>query len=95
MANRPWWRRSADIRCDAFSLRRVLVAMLPDHTPYMGPRINRNDKMQRLLHEECESCGAKGPVEGHHLRPLADLTTHGRHPPPWVRLMAARRRKTR
>jgi group II intron reverse transcriptase/maturase len=67
---------------------------LTDRLPYAGPRVTRNERVQRLLHEHCEQCGARGPLEGHHIRKLADLKRHGRTPPKWVELMAARRRKT-
>ena len=51
--------------------------------------------MQRLLAQRCELCGAEGRCQVHHVRKLADLNRPGRgEKPPWVKLMAARRRKT-
>jgi hypothetical protein len=51
--------------------------------------------IQRLLADECELCGSTDKVEVHHIRKLADLKVKGRkEKPAWVRLMAARRRKT-
>lgn len=70
------------------------LAALTDRLPYTGPRLTRNERVQRLLHEECEQCGARGPVEGHHIHKLADLKRFGRTPPKWVEPMVARRRKT-
>ncbi len=54
------------------------MATLLDVRPYTGPRITRNERIKRLLHEECELCGEKGPVEGHHIRKLADLKRYGK-----------------
>ena len=81
-------------RFGGMSIKHQPMATLSDVKPYTGPRITRNERIQRLLHEECELCGERGPVEGHHIRKLADLKRHGKNPPPWVLLMAARRRKT-
>ena len=54
----------------------------------------RSEVRERLLAQECELCGRKDHIEVHHIRKLADLE-HGGRPdkPPWVRVMAARRRK--
>ncbi|MBX9580457.1 MAG: hypothetical protein K2X87_09125, partial [Gemmataceae bacterium] len=55
----------------------------------------RSEVVQRLLAEECELCGAKGPVVMHHIRKLADLDKPGRRPKAeWQRIMYARKRKT-
>jgi len=55
----------------------------------------RSEVVQRLLAQVCELCGAMAKREGHHIRKLADLSRPGqREKPPWVRRMAARRRKT-
>lgn len=81
-------------RFGGFPVVRQEVPILRDRIPYQGPRIHRNERIQRLLHEECELCGKAGSVEGHHIRKLADLKRHGNHPPAWVQLMAMRRRKT-
>jgi group II intron reverse transcriptase/maturase len=50
---------------------------------------------QRLLADECELCGSRYRVEVHHIRALNDLRRKGwAEPPEWVKVMAARRRKT-
>jgi group II intron reverse transcriptase/maturase len=53
---------------------------------------------QRLLADACEYCGATGPgeeIEVHHIRALKDLNRKdGREKPEWVKMMAARQRKT-
>jgi hypothetical protein len=55
----------------------------------------RSEVVQRLLAEKCELCGASGACQVHHVRKLADLDRPGQgEKPPWVRKMAARRRKT-
>ena len=55
----------------------------------------RSEVVQRLLAKQCELCGAKGNCQVHHVRKLADLNRPGRgEKPPWVKRMAARRRKT-
>jgi hypothetical protein len=55
----------------------------------------RTELVKRLLAEECEACGAQERVEVHHVRKLADLQQQGRRERPlWVKVMAARKRKT-
>jgi hypothetical protein len=53
---------------------------------------------KRLLADQCEYCGASGPTEKiqvHHIRALKDLTSKtGREKLGWMKVMAARRRKT-
>jgi group II intron reverse transcriptase/maturase len=56
---------------------------------------HRSEVVQRLLAQECELCGSTDQCEVHHIRKLADLDRNDRKPkPPWVKRMAARRRKT-
>ena len=56
---------------------------------------HRSEVVQRLLAQECELCGSTDQCEVHHIRKLADLDSNDRKPkPPWVKRMAARRRKT-
>ena len=56
---------------------------------------HRSEVVQRLIAGKCELCGAKGPVQMHHIRKLADLDRPGRRPKAeWQKIMAARRRKT-
>ncbi len=62
-------------------------------------RWNRRSELEkRLLAQVCEQCGATfliDHIEVHHIRALKDLTKYeGRQKPLWVKIMAARRRKT-
>jgi len=51
--------------------------------------------LQRLLANECEICKSTQNMEVHHIRKLADLQAKGRREQPaWMKLMAARQRKT-
>jgi group II intron reverse transcriptase/maturase len=60
----------------------------------------RSDLLERLLADKCELCGASASnasvsIEVHHIRRLKDLHREGRNEKPlWVRIMAARQRKT-
>src|SRR5947209_10736789 len=62
------------------------------------PWNNRTEPEKRLLAQSCEVCGATymtDKLEFHHIRALKDLKKYdGREKPEWVKLMAARRRKT-
>jgi len=50
---------------------------------------------QRLLAGTCELCGSHDEIQVHHVRALKDLRQKGRAKrPEWVKIMAARRRKT-
>src|SRR5260221_11381840 len=59
---------------------------------------NRSELEKRLLAQVCEQCGATRAtetIEVHHIRALKDLNKYtGREKPPWVQLMASRKRKT-
>lgn len=59
---------------------------------------DRSELERRLLAQICEQCGATRlteVIEVHHIRALKDLNTYeGREKPSWVKIMAARRRKT-
>ncbi len=56
---------------------------------------NTTELVQRLLADECELCGSRDDVQVHHIRALKDLKRKGRSEKPlWVKVMAARRRKT-
>jgi group II intron reverse transcriptase/maturase len=64
-----------------------------------GPQWNRRSELEkRLLAQTCEICGATRmttQIEVHHNRALKDLQNYdGREKPLWVKVMAARRRKT-
>jgi group II intron reverse transcriptase/maturase len=71
-------------------------ADIEDQPPYQWNR--RTELEQRLLAQVCEQCGATSlidRIEVHHVRALKDLKHYtGREQPLWVRIMAARRRKT-
>jgi hypothetical protein len=59
---------------------------------------DRSELERRLLAQICEHCGATRlteTLEVHHIRALKDLNRYeGREKPSWVKIMAARRRKT-
>lgn len=75
-------------------LRRQKAAILKDESPTTA-RIGRSELLQRLLAQSCELCGSTDNIEVHHIRKLADLNKRGRPEKPlWVRVMAARQRKT-
>jgi len=55
----------------------------------------RTELEQRLVADVCELCGSDDAIEVHHVRALKDLRRRGRAiKPEWVRVMAARHRKT-
>jgi hypothetical protein len=69
------------------------MAVLIDRQPV--PATRRKELIGRLLAGRCEICGHAGKVDVHQVRKLADLGKPGQpHRPPWVALMAKRRRKT-
>ncbi len=77
-----------------FPLKRRKDAVLVDQQP---PRAYSKgaDLLKRLQADACELCGSTRQVEVHHIHKLADLKRPGRKEvPEWMRLMAARRRKT-
>ncbi len=81
-------------RFGGIPLRRQKKAAIVDQSPELI-REGRSELLQRLLANECELCGSPVNCQVHHIRRLADLKTKGRRErPPWVELMAARRRKT-
>lgn len=77
----------------SISLARREKAILNDFpTTFWNPR---TELIQRLLAQKCELCGSQEGVEVHHVRHLRDLQQKGRkEKPSWVKVMAARRRKT-
>ena len=73
-----------------------IQAKLEDRSP---PHWNpRSELEKRLLAQICEQCGATAltdSIEVHHIRALKDLDKYtGHEKPGWVKIMAARRRKT-
>jgi group II intron reverse transcriptase/maturase len=80
-------------RFGGIPLMRMRTAVLTDRQPALTSR--HNELIHRLLAGTCEICGARIGLQVHHLRKLADLNRPGRADrPPWVELMARRRRKT-
>jgi len=77
-----------------FSIRRRKDAILVDQRP-PGAYTKGTELLKRLQADACELCGSTFQVEVHHLHKLADLGRQQRREvPAWLRLMAARRRKT-
>jgi group II intron reverse transcriptase/maturase len=83
-------------RWGAISLQWDSKAPIKDHWMFLGP--GRSELEKRLLADTCEYCGATGDaerIEVHHIRALKDLKMYnGREKPAWVKIMAARKRKT-
>jgi hypothetical protein len=73
-----------------------MKATLDDQPPHIWH--DRSELEQRLLAQVCEHCGTTHmtePIEVHHIRALKDLNAYeGRDKPRWVKIMAARHRKT-
>ena len=76
-------------------LRRQKWAVLVDRKPLMHRKPEGTELLQRLLADKCELCGSTQSVEVHHIRHLKDLNIKGqRAKPDWMKMMAARKRKT-
>lgn len=87
-------RKPLVTRFGGIPLRRKRTAVLTDQQPVTAST-RRNELIQRLLAGRCELCEGTEGLEVHHIRKLADLDKPGRREkPPWVKLMAKRRRKT-
>ena len=87
-------RKPLVARFGGIPLRRVRTAALTDQRPVMASA-KRNELIHRLLAGRCELCEGTEGLEVHHVRKLADLNKPGRREkPPWIELMARRRRKT-
>ncbi len=80
-------------RFGGIPLQRQTRTILVDQVP-IYERTGRNELVKRLLADKCEMCGSQEHVQVHHIRKLADLEKGGRERPRWVKIMAARRRKT-
>jgi PHP family Zn ribbon phosphoesterase len=66
---------------------------MTDLKPVMAT-VKRNELIHRLLAQRCELCEGRTGLQDH-IRKLADLNKPGRpERPPWVHLMAMRKRKT-
>lgn len=82
-------------RFGGLPLHRQPRAVLTDLLVTNKRKPARSELLRRLLANACECCGSTDQVEVHHIRKLADLNRPGQAAKPWwVRLMAARRRKT-
>lgn len=78
------------------SLRWDILASVQDQA--LNVRYHQSELEHRLLAQQCEQCGATSQtcrMEVHHIRALKDLEKYpGREKPLWVKIMAARQRKT-
>ncbi len=75
------------------SLKWQKYAVLNDNPQLIWNK--RAELVQRLLAQTCELCGLRVRADVHHIRALKDLEKPGRaERPKWVKIMAARRRKT-
>jgi hypothetical protein len=83
-------------RWGGISLHWDIKAPIKDHWMFLGP--GRSELEKRLLADTCEYCGTTADaeqIEVHHIRALKDLKApDGREKPAWVKIMAARKRKT-
>jgi group II intron reverse transcriptase/maturase len=91
--NRGEEKRPLVARWGGITLARNTKAVLNDQPTHIwGPR---TELEKRLLAEQCELCGSREDIEVHHIRALKDLRRKGQaERPTWVKVMAARRRKT-
>jgi group II intron reverse transcriptase/maturase len=91
--NRGEEKRPLIARWGGITLARDMKAVLNDHPPITWG--SRTEIEKRLLADRCELCGSREDIEVHHIRALKDLQRKGRaEKPTWVKVMAARRRKT-
>ena len=79
-------------RFGGFPLARRKMAVITDRL-ITGPTYPHKELITRLRHGVCEVCGCRDEVRVRHVKALADLDRSD-SAPPWVKLMAARRRKT-
>jgi hypothetical protein len=87
-------RKPLVARFGGIPLIRKRTAVVTDLKPIMAT-VKRNELVRRLVAGRCELCEQRTGLQVHHIRKLADLTRPGRpERPPWVHLMAKRKRKT-
>ena len=87
-------RKPLVARFGGIPLIRKRTAVVTDLKPIMAT-VKRNELIRRLLAGRCELCEGWIGLQVHHIRKLADLNKPGRpERPPWVHLMAMRKRKT-
>jgi hypothetical protein len=81
-------------RFGGIPLTRKRTAVVTDLNPIMATG-KGNELIRRLVAGRCELCEGRIGLQVHHIRKLADLNKPGRpERPPWVYLMAKRKRKT-
>jgi group II intron reverse transcriptase/maturase len=86
-------RKPLVARFGGIPLRRKHTAVIDDRQPPLATT-RRKELITRLLAGRCELCEQQTTTQTHQVRKLADLTGPGRPQPPWVQLMARKRRKT-
>jgi hypothetical protein len=87
-------RKPLVARFGGIPLIRKRTAVVTDLKPVMATA-KRNELIHRLVVGRCELCEGTMGLQVHHIRKLADLNKPGRpERPPWVQLMAMRKRKT-
>lgn len=79
-------------RFGGIPLTRQKKAILTDRRPVPGPHPHK-EIVTRLLRGRCELCESANQVQVHQVRRLADLA-HTGPVPPWMVVMASKRRKT-
>lgn len=93
MVERQAGRTPLVAKWGGITLARNTKAVLNDRPLYIWG--SRTELEQRLLAEICELCGSQENIQVHHVRALKDLRRKGQaERPMWMKVMAARRRKT-
>src|SRR3954451_22737203 len=73
------------------SLKTQKYQMIEDFALNQDCIFKRNELIQRLLADECELCGSRDRVQGHHVRKLANLNVKGQKEIPiWNQVMISR-----
>lgn len=81
-------------RWGGIEMKRQPLATITDRQPWIWTG-RRTELLRRFLADTCEICGSHQDVQVHHVRALKDLQPKGRKAhPKWMKVMAARRRKT-
>lgn len=74
-------------------LKRQKTAVITDRVPRWVTHPTK-ELVTRLRQGRCEMCNQHGPVQVHQVRKLADIKRPTAPPPPWMSIMAKKRRKT-
>jgi hypothetical protein len=94
IVQRDHGRKPLVARFGGIPLKQQRTTVITDLRPTMAT-VGRNELIRRLLAGRCEMCEDRTGLQVHHVRKLADLTKPGRpERPPWIYLMAKRKRKT-